>query len=301
MKKLIIPAMIFIGFLSSCDQQSNSSYAVVADSTASYEESKAATATNTESQISLDSSRQYLQTAYIKMQVKKLQETKQRIRQIVSLQKGFILSSELENNVADEKNIVRDQDSAISIRQVSTTNTYSLKIPAQNLDSTIFLLEQIGVRIDNSSQKAEDISLQWAQNSSLYNDSTIKDLKSVKATNNAGIKKVMTMHELRQQQRSAKLENQELAYNIRYADLKLDIYEAPILQTLIIPNTDQYQHYKTPFGYQFRQALSGGIDLFQTIVVAIAHLWLVLLTAAVFIFLWKAYRRKRQTAKIAAQ
>ncbi|WP_447639810.1 MULTISPECIES: DUF4349 domain-containing protein [Chitinophagaceae] len=301
MKKLIIPAMIFIGFLYSCDQQSHSSYAVVADSTASYEESKAATATNTESQISLDSSRQYLQTAYIKMQVKKLQETKQRIRQIVSLQKGFILSSELENNVADEKTIVRDQDSAISIRQVSTTNTYSLKIPAQNLDSTIFLLEQIGVRIDNSSQKAEDISLQWTQNSSLYNDSTIEDLKSVKATNNAGIKKVMTMHELRQQQRSAKLENQELAYNIRYADLKLDIYEAPILQTLIIPNTDQYQHYKTPFGYQFRQALSGGVDLFQTIVVAIAHLWLVLLTVAVFIFLWKAYRRKKQTAKIAAQ
>lgn len=294
MKKLIIPAITLIGLLSACGKQSNqvstenTATTALADST--YADAK--------SEVLLDSTRQYQQTAYIKMQVKKLQETKEKIRQIIRQQKGFILSSELQNNINYEKTVAINKDSAMQVTQLSLGNSYSLKIPSKNLDSTIFLLEQQGIHIDNSSQKAEDITMQWLQNNSLDNDNTIDDLHKVQATNNAGINKAMAIHELRQQQRNANLENQELAYNIRYSDLKLDIYESPLVQTLVIANTDQYAHYRTPLGYQLQNAFSQGIDLFQQIIIVIVHLWLVILTGLASLILWKMYRRKKQVIKL---
>lgn len=294
MKKLIFPAIVLIGLLSSCGRQSSNE-----TSSEKYDAADIALSSkkSADSEISLDSTRQYLQEAYIKMQVKKLQETKELIRQIVRQQKGFILESELQNNVLDEKTVELNKDSALSIRKVSVGNSYSLKIPARNLDSTIFLLQSLGIRIDNSSQKAEDITMQWMQNNSVDNDNTIDDLRKVQATNNAGINKVMTMHELRKEKRTATLENKELAYNIRYSDLKLDIFEAPLLQTLAVANTDQYNTYTTPFGYQLKNALAQGVELFKMIIVGIAHLWLIILTTIAFFILWKMYRKKRASTQ----
>lgn len=294
MKKLIIPAIVFIGLLSAC-ANNNSKESATQDAMAPYADAKTAGAD--QSEVLLDSTRQYLQTAYIKMQVKKLQETKEQIRQIVRQQKGFILSSELDNNVREQKTIAISKDSAMQVTQVSLGNSYSFKIPAKSLDTTIFLLEKLGVHVDNSSQKAEDITMQWLQNSSLNNDNTINDLKKVQATNNAGINKVMTMHDLRKQQHDANAENQELAYNIRYCDLKLDIYESPLVQTLTITNTDQYKTYKSPFGYELKNAFSQGVEIFKTIIVALANLWLVLLVGLILFFTWKTWRKRKQMAK----
>ncbi|PZP46156.1 MAG: hypothetical protein DI598_12490 [Pseudopedobacter saltans] len=296
MKKIIIPAIVLIGLLSSCGQQ-NAKESANADSTSTIDAELSSTA-KANSDVLLDSSRQYVQTADIRMQVRKLQETKEKIRQIVRQQKGFILSSELENNISEQKTVAISNDSAMQVTKLSVGNSYSLKIPARNIDTTIFLLEQLGVNIDNSSRKAEDITMQWLQNSYLNNDNTIDDLKKVKASNQAGIDKVMTMHELRKQQRDANAENQELAYNIRYCDLNLNIYEAPLVKTLTIANTDKFTAYKTPFGYELKNALSQGVELFKTIIVGIAHLWLLILAAIVIFFGWKTFRKRRQSVKI---
>ncbi|HEY0298430.1 MAG TPA: DUF4349 domain-containing protein [Arachidicoccus sp.] len=294
MKKLIIPAVVLIGLLSSCAQSNSKESDVISEKLVTADAAKR----KPESELTLDSSRQYLQTAYLKMQVKKLQETKETIRQIIRQQKGFVLSSELQNNIYNEKTVAINRDSAMKVTELSVGNTYSTKIPTKNLDSTIFLLEKLGVHIDNSSQNAEDVTMQFLQYANNSNDSTIRDLKRVQASNNAGIDKVMTIHELRKQQRDATLENQELAYNIRYSDLKLDIYQNPLIQTLVIANTDQYTHYKTPFGYELKNAFSQGVELFQTIIIMIAHLWLVILFVVALFFLWKIYRKRRQVVKI---
>ena len=294
MKKIFLLAIVLIGFLTACQQNPTNETATIKDRDDNSSQTAIASSQDSTSELALDTTRQYLQTANLKMQVRKLEETKAKIREIVRQQKGFILSSELKNNISDEKIVSIDNDSSMQVRRLSRGNNYSLKIPAINLDSTTFLLEKLGVHIDNSSLNAQDITMQWLKNSSLKNDNTIADLDKIQASNSAGIDKVMTIHELKKQQMYANAEKKELSYNILYADMTLEIYEFPTIQTIMIVNTDKFQSYKTPFGYQLKTALIQGVDIFQSIIVALTHLWLVLIILAIIFIFWKRNRKKNK-------
>lgn len=282
MKNIIFPVILLCLLFTACSENSNDEAAMITV------DSNQAIAS---SELLLDSTRAYITSGQLRMEVKNIIKAKSDITQIIKQQKGFILSSELNNQVNWEKNIAINSDSSQLYKSVTSSNSFSVLVPQSTLDSTVGLLEAYGIYVDKSSIGAQDISSTIKSNSEKEEgDAFIAKSKKLKTS----VASLQYQKELIDERNASKRFSSELAYQQKYSRLNIDIYAAPQIFQQVVVNNTAYDKVNEPFGYSVKLAIQDGIYTFQSFLLLLIKFWLVIPFVLFVILGWKAIKKRKR-------
>ena len=95
-------------------------------------------------------------------------------------------------------------------------------------------------------------------------------------------------------QDEALLAQKEWQDQVAFSTINLELYQNQIVRTSIEPDMEAILESARPgFAQQLREALVDGFGMFQSILLALAHLWPLLVTAAAAVGGWMVYRKNR--------
>ena len=95
-------------------------------------------------------------------------------------------------------------------------------------------------------------------------------------------------------QDEALLAQKEWQDQVAFSTINLELYQNQIVRTSIEPDMEAILESARPgFAQQLREALVDGFGMFQSILLALAHLWPLLVTAAASVGGWMVYRKNR--------
>lgn len=241
--------------------------------------------------------RQFIRTADAKFSVKDVYVATQKIESIVYQNGGFLTLSDLQSYETDHQQVEISTDSLLEIKHFRVENEIAFRVPTKRLDSTLRQIGRLIDYLDHRTIRADEVTfdLQAAtmNGESLQNHGErlrkAIDQKGQKLKDITQAEEVFINRE--NEANDAQINSRRLKDDVAYSTVKVLLYQLPISSKTLIANTFFVQ--KSPFGYRMSQALSGGWDLLQNIVLFVANgwsVWLILIAGWVF---WQKTRIKK--------
>ncbi|HOY31839.1 MAG TPA: DUF4349 domain-containing protein [Bacteroidales bacterium] len=242
--------------------------------------------------IKLNSSRKLIKTANLNFKVKNVEDATQQIERITKRFGGFILSSSIKNNVYsyDEYRVGRDSMMVVGVNKIE--NNITLRVPEFVLDSALFYIGKIWVKLDERTINAQDVTIQILANelrAQLYQKTATK-INSAADNNQKKLNDVVNAEETAanylENTINKKIENLELQDKIDFSTVTLFIYQDKILYREMIANVDTEQ-YAQSFGGGLVDSLTFGWKIFKAFLLFLVKCWsLILISVLIFLAVW---------------
>jgi hypothetical protein len=242
----------------------------------------------------LDSTHRFIRTAEMRFRVKDVAYTSYRIEDLATRFKGYVadtkLTSQLQSNI--EKPV--SADSSLQTMRFIVTNAIVLRIPVENLDTTLKSLVQFIDYLDYRNINTNDITLDLLANKlaqariAKFNQRLAYsvDNKTNKLTDAQSAEESM----LNQQANSdnALIENLRKDDQVKYSTITLNIYQPETIRQQLIAREKNIDEYEPGLGSKLCASLSSGWHGLQIIILGIVTLWPLWLIGAA---LWIVIRR----------
>lgn len=243
-----------------------------------------------------DSSRAFIKTAEVDMEVKEVYRSTLNIEQAVYNLGGFVNKSELRTNLIDEKVVPIDQDSATKVRTYSYTNAMVVRVPQKELGNFLMKInkenEFLNVRIITSDDVS--LNLKAADLDSSRINQTNAQLKEVLKQDAKTLDKseVISQVDAHQQAKNeASLHKMSLKDQVNFATISINISEPAKKIKTKIANIDSVEQHSN-FGYSFWKALRSGFYFFQDVVIGLAYLWPFYILFVIAYILYRKYKKQ---------
>ncbi len=299
----IIP--IFVVFFSFFSCKSGNSYAPSTADSTKVDNYKTAT-DSVESPVSSsaavvskkDTERKFVRTADLKFKVKDVAKATYYIEDVVNRQGGFVTYTNLVSTIDNTSSTQVSEDSTLETTFYNVTNTMTIRVPNNKLDST---LKEIAKNIDYLDYriiKADDVALQLLSNELTQKRVAKNEARVANAIDTKGKKlaETTTAEEtlLSKQEASdnAKIANLSLQDQVSFSTITINIYQKQTLKRELICNNKSTKEYEPNFGIKVYQSLQFGWDMLETIIVSIVRLWGLILLALIAYLIYRKYGRK---------
>ena len=216
--------------------------------------------------------KQVIKTARLVYEVKKLQETSQKVDSLVKAMGGYISSSYQDNN-SDR-------------HQLNLT----LRIPSPGFDDLLAALGRLPERVDHKSVEAQDVTEQY-----LDLRSRLQTKKKVEKRYQELLQKANTVKEILEVENQLRYLREEieakegqlryLTHQVSYSTIHLNLYEVQKYEYL--PSRSPH------FGQRLLSALDDGWQLFLGLTLGIFRLWPLWLVVAAVVLVLKRYRTRK--------
>jgi hypothetical protein len=230
-----------------------------------------------------DSGRKFLRTTDLKFRVKDVATATYGIENIVSRHGGFIRYTNLASQVNDKSVIQVSPDSSMEITRYAVTNTITLSVPNNLLDTT---LKDLAVHIDYLDYrviKAEDVSLQLFANSLETNRSekfqqrlgngVDQNRKKLAETTEAE----QRLMAARQAEDEAKLANLDLNDRVNFSTVKIDIYQNEGVLRQMVAFEKEIPPYRQGFFAALKDSIVQGWFIVEYILLLVVRFWVLIL------------------------
>jgi len=242
--------------------------------------------------IKRNSSRKLIKTANLNFKVKNVEDATQQIERITNRFGGFILSSSIKNNVYsyDEYRVSRDSMMVVGVNKIE--NNITLRVPEFFLDSALFYIGKIWVKLDERTINAQDVTIQILSNelrAQLY-QKTANKINKAADNNQKKLNDVVDAEETAanylENTISKKIENLELQDKIDFSTITLFVYQDKVLYKEMIANVDTEQ-YAESFGSGLVDSLSFGWKIFKAFLLFLVKCWsIILISVLIFLVVW---------------
>lgn len=211
---------------------------------------------------------------------------------------GFVTYTHLASNVENATTIPVSRDSSLETTYYHVTNSMVLRVPNTKLDTTLKEIAQTVDYLDYRIIKADDVAAQIFSNNLTKQrlGQTQRRLEHAIDTRKAKLTEVIDAEETASNKQAqtnlSQLANWQLADQIRFSTINLNIYQRQALRRELVFNNRDITAYEPGFGSKLLDSLQTGWRMLQAFVLLVAGLWwLILPGVLVYYFLYKPWRR----------
>jgi hypothetical protein len=238
----------------------------------------------------LDSTHRFIRTADLKFRVKNVAWTSYHIEDIAVKFGGYISDTKLSSNLtsSDEKPV--SADSTLQTMRYIVNNTIVLRVPVENLDTTLKSLVPFMDYLDYRNVNTNDITLEMLANRlAQARIAKFNQRLSFSIDNKAGkLNDVQSAEEsmLGQQENSdnALIENLRRDDQVKYSTVTLNIYQPETIRQELVAREKNIDLYEPGLGSKLGSAFSAGWHGLQILILGIVTLWPLWLIALVIYY-----------------
>lgn len=221
----------------------------------------------------------FIKTADLKLRVKDVLITSDRIEDFTKAFGGYISSSQLSSEVYSVTSVRTKKDSVLQSRQFTRLNTISLRVPNKQLDSLLRRISTLAEFIDHRSFNCDDVKLKLLANhkNNLRLQSFQSRIKKHIGTKSAKLSEVaaveaslLTNQESGDQQEIA---SYELSDQVNYSTLTIQLYQAPQLDLFLLAEPLPPPAYEPGLSEQINTAFLHGLLLLQSCFIFVINYW----------------------------
>lgn len=248
----------------------------------------------------LDSTHRFIRSAQMRFRVKNVAYVSYNIEDLATKFGGYVADTKLESQLQSNYEKPVSADSSLQTMRYVVTNAIVLRIPVENLDTTLKSLVKYIDYLDYRNVNTNDITLELLANKlasvriAKFNQRLAfsVDNKSSKLTDVQGAEESM----LNQQANAdnALIENLRKDDQVKYSTITLNIYQPVTIRQELIAREKNIDEYEPGLGTKLAEALSSGWHGLRIIIIGIVTLWpLWLFGAGIFFLLRKLLRNKK--------
>ena len=239
--------------------------------------------------------RKFIRSADLKFRVKQVGEVTSKIEDLTSRQGGFVTYTNLSSNVDYVKDIKISADSILQTTYYTVTNNMTIRIPNQNLDSTLKEIAKHATFIDYRIIKADDVALQLLTNKLTQKRAALAQRRLTTNGSKGTVANIYTEETLQDRQAeadNARVANMALNDQINYSTVNLTFYQRQTLKRETIANDANIDEYKPGFGTKAWEALKEGWQGLEDFILFFIQIWWFVLLVIAGIFLFRKYKSR---------
>lgn len=284
-------AVGILAFLLSCNQPQHdtqdSQMSEISSVESKIPSSSAAVESNT------DSSRKFIRTADIKFKVKNVFDATNAIEDITTRHGGFVTFTDLASSTEDVNTINISTDSLLETTRFTVSNSITLRVPNQNLDTVLKDISKNIAYLDYRIIKADDVGLQLLSNKRTQDRNVRTEGRLKNAVDKSGknlndiVKAEESISNKGEKIDEANITNLDLTDKINYSTVSLIVYQRQTVKTEFIPSYKNIDEYKPGFGVQFVKALQVGGGILESLIIALVTVWPLILISLIVLYFYK--------------
>ncbi|MFL5754397.1 MAG: DUF4349 domain-containing protein [Bacteroidia bacterium] len=246
----------------------------------------------------------FLRTADLKFSVKDVRRSTEEIERIVRANDGFVTYTNLKGTNTDQGSTRISKDTLVRISSISIVNEITLRVPNENLDSTLLAINMQVDFMDNRVIKADDVKLQLLSGK-LAGKRNKEHLKKLdKVISSQGKKLNQTINALENLSNEASLNDAqelsllELKDQVNYSTVTLFIYQAEKKEFKKAAFIPAFEPYVPSFADKMKTASATGLEILEGIAIFLVTIWPFALLTIVIWSLVKWLSRKKLLSKL---
>lgn len=248
--------------------------------------------------VNSDTSRKFVRTANMKFKVKDVRKSTFGIEDIVGKREGFVTYTTLNSSVSSVNEIPVSADSILVTTRYTVSNTMTIRIPNEMLDSA---LREIAAHIeflDFRTITADDVTLQMLSNRVMRMRLNQHGKRLTNAIDNRGKKLNETNNAegnlLNRQMQADQMmmENLRLQANVDYSTIQLEFYQNETVTRELKYNDEDIEEYKPGFWSNVGDAFAQGWEFVKQFFIGLISIWPLILVGLGIVWLVKRITRK---------
>ncbi|MFI5203035.1 MAG: DUF4349 domain-containing protein [Flavobacteriales bacterium] len=230
-----------------------------------------------------DTSKKFVRTANMRFKVVDVRKSTFGIEDIVSGFDGFVTYTTLNSSVSSRSEIPMSEDSILVTTRYTVSNTMTIRIPNEKLDSSLRAIAKHVVFLDYRTITAEDVTLQMLSNRLIRNRLTRHGNRLNNAIDNRGKKLNETTNaegnllDRQIQADNMLMENLRLQTNVDFSTIQLEFYQEETVQRELKYNDEDIEEYKPGFWSKLGDGFAKGWDFVKELFIGLITIWPVLL------------------------
>lgn len=246
----------------------------------------------------VDTGFRFIRTADIRFRVKDVVSATLGIEDIVGNRGGWVVHTVLKSDPESMDVIPVSEDSSLEVSRYTLTNAITLRVPNDELDSTIRAIGRWVDLFDHRTIDAEDIRFQLLGNAMAQRRARDHAGRLAKAIDAQGkrLKEILPAEEAlltsdEQRDRNV-LDNLELMDRVAYSIVRLDIFQRSLTRKELVPNRVNIEAYRPALGQRLSGSFLAGWQLLETMITGLLRIWpIMILLAGALLLVWRKTKR----------
>jgi hypothetical protein len=238
--------------------------------------------------------KKFIYTVSMRAKVKNVEKATTQLWQLAHKFEGYITASDLTTSILSTRFMPLSTDSLVKINNYMVENQVVLCMPVQHLDTALLELSLLYYFLENHHIKAEDVTLNLANNQLKAKLFAKTSQKIAQAIDKKGEKlEEITQAEQQSADRQAQAIHEQLTKldlldKVAFAQIEIHFYQEPLTLSEKIenPETDKYE---PSFEQQLTESLKIGWHLLLALVIHLAKIWFLLPVIAFAYWVYKKY------------
>lgn len=250
--------------------------------------------------VSKDSQRKFIRTADIKFRVNDVRSSTLKIEDIVGEHAGFVSYTELRSVKQGVERVDFSEDSVMEILHYVVENDMTLRVPDDELDSTLRAIGKLAIFLDYRIIKADDVGLSLYSNELAAKRLSKHQQRITNAIDNKGnrLNDIVNAEDskLRRQEEldRALIEKLSLQDKIDYSTIQLKLYQQASIMKILVEREKEIKPYKPGFDTRLGNGVMTGWKILEYLVLGIVHLWSIILLIGIVLFVIWYYHKKNK-------
>lgn len=242
--------------------------------------------------------RKFIKTADLKFRVKSAIQATCEIEDLTRKFNGFVTYTRLESRIDGTTVIPVSLDSSLETVYYTVTNTMTIRVPQDKLDSILRSFTPLVDYLDHRTIEVVDVYFmllrkQLEQERLKNHQNRVKKSIDSKGKNlNDITNSEETLLSRQEQADNAKVESLELLDKIEYSTITLNIYQRQAIKRELVFNGKNIEAYEPGFGYKLKHALRSGWNAFLSVILFLLRFWVLILIGIIVFVGFRIYRNK---------
>lgn len=233
-----------------------------------------------------------IKTADMRFRVKDVQQTKEQLSSTIKAQGGTVAEFSINSTIQDTDKVKYSSDSLKEITSYRKEGLLIAKIPSEKLDEFTNTVAKMAIFVDNQAMKMDDQSIAYLANK-LKAQNRVEALKTIDQTAKRKANNVETSLYIKDDYVDRKIENINIDNRVKFSTITLNFYQDNTVKTLIVGNDNLYD-YRPGFFQRLGLNLVDGWVYFKEFILAISHLWMLVVLGLVLFFGIRYLMRKNK-------
>lgn len=233
-----------------------------------------------------------IKTADMRFRVRDVQQTKEQLSATIKAQGGTVAEFAINSTIQETDKVKYTTDSLKEITSYRKEGVLVAKIPSEKLDDFTNMVAKIAVFVDNQAMKMDDQSIAYLANR-LKAQNRAEALKTIDQTAKRKANNVETSLYIKDDYVDKKIENMNIDNRVKFSTITLNFYQDNTVKTLIVGNDNLYD-YRPGFFQRLGLNLIDGWVYFKEFILAISHLWMLVVFGLVVFFGIRYYLRSKK-------
>ena len=241
--------------------------------------------------------KQFIKTSDLKFRVEDVYLSSVNIENIIIANDGFLLNSNLQTEIINNTIKPKNEDLNLSIESFYTRNNITLRVPSENLHTTLLKIADEITFLDYRIINADDIGLnllaeelkqkRLSRSSNSLNNEVQKGGKLEDR-----IRAKQLIFEKEKQKDISKINTLTIADKVKYSTVTINIYGKEEFHVTEVVNTSKFE-YQEPVLSKIVNSVQYGFEMFLSLIFVMLSIWPFILVALVLILFLKRYKSKK--------